>query len=195
MSQLFASVGQIIGGSASVLPMNILELLPLGLTGLISLQSKELSRVFSSTTIQKHNYLVLSLLYGQTLTSIHDYWKTIALTIGTFVDKVMSLLFNMLSRFQVCHSFFSKCQKNITHLLHVCVNGKALGLMDDDEIYHQDKSILGEERERGVLEAYWLFFFHIFFYFVLYYLCKNLRNKNSVSKDIFMLTQMLLMLS
>ena len=41
---------------------------------------------------------MLSLLYGPTLTSIHDYWKTIALTRQTFVSKVMSLLFNMLSR-------------------------------------------------------------------------------------------------
>ena len=40
----------------------------------------------------------LSYLYGPTLTSIHDYWKTIALTRWTFVGKVMSLLFNMLSR-------------------------------------------------------------------------------------------------
>ena len=41
---------------------------------------------------------MLSFLYGQTLTPIHDHWKTIALTRRTFVDKVMSLLFNMLSR-------------------------------------------------------------------------------------------------
>ena len=56
MSWLFASGGQRIGGSgsASVLPMNIQGWFPLGLTGLISLQSKGLSRVFSSTTVQKH---------------------------------------------------------------------------------------------------------------------------------------------
>ena len=41
---------------------------------------------------------MLSFLYSPTLTSIHDYWKTIALTRQTFVDKVMFLLFNMLSR-------------------------------------------------------------------------------------------------
>ena len=39
-----------------------------------------------------------SLLYGPTLTSVHDYWKNHVLTIWTFVSKVMSLLFNMLSR-------------------------------------------------------------------------------------------------
>ena len=44
---------------------------------------------------------VLSLLYGPTLTPMNDYWKTIALTIWTFVDKVISLLFNTLSRFLI----------------------------------------------------------------------------------------------
>ena len=58
MSHLFASGGQRIGASASVsvLPMNIQGWFPLGLTGLISLQSKELSRVFSNTTIWKHQF-------------------------------------------------------------------------------------------------------------------------------------------
>ena len=55
MSQLFTSVGQSIGASASasVLPMNIQDRFPLGWTGWISLQSKRLSRVFSNTTVQK----------------------------------------------------------------------------------------------------------------------------------------------
>ena len=58
MSQLFASGDQIIGASASasVFPMNVQVSFPLGLTGLILLQFKELSRVFSSTTIQKHQF-------------------------------------------------------------------------------------------------------------------------------------------
>ena len=51
-SQFFASGGQSIGAFASVLPMNIQDWFPLGLTGLISLQSKGLSRVFSNTTIR-----------------------------------------------------------------------------------------------------------------------------------------------
>ena len=42
---------------------------------LVFLQSKRLSRVFSSTTVQKHQFFVVSLLYGPTLTYIHDYWK------------------------------------------------------------------------------------------------------------------------
>ena len=53
---LFASGGQSIRVSASVLPMNIQGWFPLGLTALISLQSKGLSRVFSSTTVQKHQF-------------------------------------------------------------------------------------------------------------------------------------------
>ena len=59
--------------SASVLPMNIQGWFSLGLTGLISLQSKGLSRVFSSSTIWKHQFF--RFLYGLTLTSMHDYWK------------------------------------------------------------------------------------------------------------------------
>ena len=71
------SGGQSIGASAlaSVLPMNIQGWFPLGLTGLIYLQPKGFSRVFSSTTVQKYSSLVFSLLYDLTLTSIHDYWK------------------------------------------------------------------------------------------------------------------------
>ena len=58
MSRFFASGGQNIGvsASASVLPMNIQDWFPLRLTGLISLQSKGLSRVFSNTTVQKHQF-------------------------------------------------------------------------------------------------------------------------------------------
>ena len=58
MSQFFASGGQSSGASASasVFPMNIQDSLPLGLTGLISLKSTELSRVFSNTTVQKHQF-------------------------------------------------------------------------------------------------------------------------------------------
>ena len=58
MSQLFTSGGQSIGvsASASVLPMSIQDWFPLGLTGWISLQSKGLSRVFTSTTVQKHQF-------------------------------------------------------------------------------------------------------------------------------------------
>ena len=69
MSQFFTSGGQSIGASASA------SLLPLGLTGLISLLSKGLSRVFSTPQFKSINSLALSFLYSLTLTSIHDYWK------------------------------------------------------------------------------------------------------------------------
>ena len=81
-------------------------LISFGIDWMDLLKSKGLSRVFSNTTVQKHQFSALSFLYSSTLTSIHDYWKTIALTRWTFVGKVMSLLFNMLSR--LFYSFSSK---------------------------------------------------------------------------------------
>ena len=101
MSQLFASGGQRIGVSAStsVLPMNTQDWSPLRWTGWISLQYKGLSRVFSNTTVQKASILQCSAFFIVQLS--HPYMttgKTIALTRWTFVGKVMSLLYNMLSR-------------------------------------------------------------------------------------------------
>ena len=95
VSQFFASGGQSTGASASasVLPMNIQDWFPLGLTGLI-LQSKELSRVFSNTTVQKPQFFTPLSLWSNS----HIYMtsgKTIALTRQTFVGKVMSLLSNI----------------------------------------------------------------------------------------------------
>ena len=77
MSQLFASGGQSTGvlASASVLPMNTQDWSPLGWTGWVSLQSKGLSRIFSNTTVQKHQFFSFSFLHSPTLTSIHDHWK------------------------------------------------------------------------------------------------------------------------
>ena len=103
-NQFFASGGQSIGvsASASVLPMNIQEWFALGWTGWISLQSKGLSRVFSNTTVQKHQFFGAQLsLYSDS--HIHTWLLeiTIALTRWTFVSKVISLLFNMLSRLWV----------------------------------------------------------------------------------------------
>ena len=112
MSQFFASGGQSIGvsASASVLPMNIQDWFPLGLTGLISMQSKGLSRVFFNTTVQKHQFFGAQLSLWS---NSHIYTgKTLALTRLTFVGKIMSLLFNTLSRLVIAFSprssFFSK---------------------------------------------------------------------------------------
>ena len=96
MSQFFALGGQSIRISASVLvlPMNTQDWFPLGLTGLIFLQSRELSRVFSSTTIWRHNSSALSLLYSLTLTSIHDYWKKHSFDLVWFSCPSFVLLFS-----------------------------------------------------------------------------------------------------
>ena len=111
MSQLFTSGGQSIGVSASVsvLPMNVQDRFPIGLTGLISLQSKRLSRVFSNTTVWKHwffsakpslwsnSHICTWLLENQSF----DY--------RDFVSKMMSLLFNMLFSFVIAFLSRSKC--------------------------------------------------------------------------------------
>ena len=111
ISQFFASGGQSIGvsASASVLPMNIQDWFPLGWTGLISLQSKGLSGVFSNTTVQKHQFFQHSAFFIVQLP--HPYMttgKTIALTRCTFLGRVMSLLFNMLSRLVITFLLRSK---------------------------------------------------------------------------------------
>ena len=76
MSQFFALGGQSIGvsASASVLPINIQNWSPLGLTDWISLQCKGLSRVFY-TTLQSNNSSALSFLHSPNFTSIHEHWK------------------------------------------------------------------------------------------------------------------------
>ena len=99
-SHPFSSGGQTIGVSAStpVLPMNTQDWSS-GWTGWISLQSKGLLRVFSNTTVQKHQFFCAQLFFIVQL--LHPYMttgKNIALTRWTFVGKVMSLLFNVLSR-------------------------------------------------------------------------------------------------
>ena len=70
----FPSHGQSItaSASASVLPRNIQDWFPFGLTGLISVQCKGLSRIFSSTTIWKHQFFSTYSVYGATFTSIHE---------------------------------------------------------------------------------------------------------------------------
>ena len=89
MSQFFTSGGQSIGVSASVsvLPMNIQVWFPLGWTGSISLQSKGLSRVFSNTTVQNHQFFSTQ-LSSQSNSHIHAWlWETIALTRQTLLAE------------------------------------------------------------------------------------------------------------
>ena len=103
VSQLFTSGGQSIEATAStsVLPVNIQDWFPLGWTGLISLQSKGLSRVFSNTTVQKHQFFGAQPSLWSNSHIRTWLLKTIALTRQTFVSKVMSLLFNTLLRFVI----------------------------------------------------------------------------------------------
>ena len=147
MSQLFASGGQCIGVSVWVsdLPKNIQGWFPIGLTDLISLQSKGLSRVFSNTTVQKHQFFgVQPFLWSTLKYPCMTTGKNIDLTIQIFVSKVMSLLFNTLSRLVIAflprkkplliswltvtiHSDFGTRENKICHCIHffVCVGKMA----------------------------------------------------------------------
>ena len=108
VSPFFTSGGQSIRALASVLPMNIQDWLSLGLTGLIFLQSKRLKSL-----LQYHS-LKASILHQSAFFTVqlsHPYvttGKTKALTRWTFVGKVMSLLFNMLSRLLIAFLISSK---------------------------------------------------------------------------------------
>ena len=99
-------------------------------SGLISLQSKGLSRVISNNTVQKHQFFSAQYSLWSNSHILHDCWKTIALTIQNFVGKLMSLLFNTLSRFVVTFlprsklaavticSDFGAQENKICHCLH-----------------------------------------------------------------------------
>ena len=102
MSQLFAWGGQSTEVSAlvSVLPKNTQDW---------SLEWTVGSESSPTQQFKSINSLALSFLHSPTLTSIHDYWKTIALTRWTFVGKVMSLCFNMRSRLVITFLPKSKC--------------------------------------------------------------------------------------
>ena len=111
VSQLFTSGDQSIGASASVsvLPMNIQGWFPLGLTGLISAIQEPLKSLLQhhsskASILPCSAFFVVQLSYPYMTTG-----KTIALTIWTFVGKVMSLLCNMLSRFGTAFLPRSKC--------------------------------------------------------------------------------------
>ena len=166
MSQHFASGGQIIGVSAltSVLPMNTQDWSPLGLTG-ISLQSKGLLSIhFPTLQFKSINSSALSFLYSPTLTPIH-VWKTIALTIHTFVGKVMSLFFTILSRLvitllqgskhsvTICSDFGAQKNK-VCHCFH-CL---PIYFSRSDGTRCHDLSFLNVELEANFLIAF--FHFH-----------------------------------
>ena len=101
MSQLFVSDSQSIraSASASVFPVSIQSWFPSRLTGLISSQSKGLSRIFASTTNREHSFFGAQPSLWSNSHPCMTTVKTIALTMQTCVSKEMSLLFNTLSRF------------------------------------------------------------------------------------------------
>ena len=74
-----------------------------------SLQSEGLKEFSPAPQFESINFQALSLLYGPTLTSIHDYWKGRSFDYTNLVSKVMSLLFNMLSRFVM--AFLSRSKR------------------------------------------------------------------------------------
>ena len=98
MSQFFISGGQSIGVSASTSVLLIQDWFPLGLTGWISLQSKRLSESYPTLQYKSINSSRSAFLIVQLSHPYMTTGKTIALTKWTFVDKVISLLFNMLPR-------------------------------------------------------------------------------------------------
>ena len=112
--------------------MNIHSWFPLRLTGLISLQSKGLSRVFSSTTVGKHQFFSAQLsLWSNSHIHTWQLEKTIALTIWNFVSKVISLLFNTLSRFVITFLPKNKCLLILTAAI-ICINFWA----QENKVYH-----------------------------------------------------------
>ena len=119
MSQLFTSGGQSIGvsASASVLPMNTQDYFPLGWTGWISLQSK--GHHSSKASIFRHSaFLIVQLSHSYVTTG-----KTTALTRRTFVGKLTSLLFNVLSGLVISFPYFmpkSRHMKSRKYLLSNC---------------------------------------------------------------------------
>ena len=110
MSQFFESGGQSTGvsGLASVLPMNIQDWFPLGLTSLISLQSKGLSGVFSNNTVQSFDSSALSFLYSPVISkyillklkdNLTVYWSLLCIleSLRNWVSKNISLLISSFS--------------------------------------------------------------------------------------------------
>ena len=119
MSWLFASGNQNTGSlaSASVLPMSIQGWFRLILTGLISLLYKGLSGVLFSTIVQRHQFFGSLPSLWSSSHCVWPQWKTITLTVQTFVDRVMSQLNNTLSRF--IKAFLSRSNCLLSLCLHL----------------------------------------------------------------------------
>ena len=101
MNLLFTSDGQSIGASASVLPINIQGWFSLGLTDLISLLSRGLSGVFSSTTVQKHQFFSIQPSLWSNSHICRDYWKNHSFDYTQLCWQSNVSAFNTLSRFVI----------------------------------------------------------------------------------------------
>ena len=156
--------------SFSISPSNnIQSWFSLGLTGLISLQSKGLSRVFSNTTVQKHQFFGTQLSLWSKFS--HPYMttgKTIALTRRTFVVKVLSLLFNTLSRFVIAFLPRSK------HLLILWLQSPSAVILEPRKIksvtvFTVSQSICHEMLEpNAMILVFWMLFQASFFTLLLH---------------------------
>ena len=161
--------------------MNIQDQFLLGWTGWISLQSKGLSRVFSNTTVQSINSLVLSFLYSPALISIHDHWKSHSFTRCTFIGKVMSLLFNMLSRFVIVFLLRSK------HLLISWLQSPSAAILEPQKIKSVTVSIVSSPIYHEVMGpdamilVFWMLSFKPAFSLSSFTFIKRLFSSSSLS--------------
>ena len=132
-----------------------------GLTGLISLLSKGFSRVFSSTAVQRHQFFS-HLLYGTILKSVHDYWKNHSFDYMDFVGKVMSVFFNMMSRFVIA---FHPRSKN---LLISCLHAPSTVILEPKKIKSATVSIFSPSICHEVMGpdamilVFWMFLSQLF---------------------------------
>ena len=151
MSQLFASGGQSTrtSASASVLAMNIQGWFPLGLTGLISLQFKRFLRIFSSTTVQKHQFFSIQPSLWSNSPTIYDYWKNYSFdyvdlcqkfTITSFKQQILICVHLVLKGgtrgFRCIHDAVKKAVPYLRHIRNllfsaISVSQCSLGLLYD----------------------------------------------------------------
>ena len=178
MSLLFTLSGQSIGASASasVLPKNIQGWFPLGLTGLISLQSKGLSRAFSSTTVGKHQFFSAqpSLWSNSHICTWLLEKPKLWLYGWTFADKVMSLLFNPLSSFVIAFLPRSK------HLLISWLQSPSAVILEPKKnpsdfchYFHFSQSICHELMGPDAINCFWMLSFKPYFSFSSFTLIKR----------------------
>ena len=162
MSQFFSSSSQITGASASPLPTNIQDWLVKS-----QYRPKDSKESFPAPQFKNINSSAFRLLYGPTLTSLCPYItarKTIAFTLWTFINKVMPLLFNMLSQFAIAFLLRSK------HLLISCPQSLSTVILEQKKIKSLTIStfspICHEVMETdGIILVFWMLNFKsVFFY-------------------------------